>query len=830
MPAPDKQSTLSDAEFLFLERERARARLKIKNERGAVTRFTAGTSRGVAKTVGAPVDIVSSLLKVVGLGDEAPLGGSENLQAIFERLGVGVPAEEDIGRAGRVGELVGTTAVAAPAIVAGGVRSLAAGIGEVTTQPTVSTAIVQDIARTAMRNPVTFAAQETAAAVGAGLASFEAAQRFPNSPGAQALAEIGGGLAPALATTGTRLTVRGAGFIAEKAPGTGAIIRGIRQAVTAVSTPAQTKRAIARTQRATPDPGASARRLGREDVLPEAPLTGPQKAGDPQLLALERSVMEQNVDLSAKHAQQFADVNTAIRKSLVSTPVDDVPIHQAKAYFTDLLDTRIQQAAVAADEKLAALGANATREDLNRLARQELDKARIAGRAQEKELYDSIPDAAEVPTQAGQDMLEHFRLTTPKAQRKDIPADAAKFLRPTKKAKDKIVKGKTVKGKEVANPDYLGDVTTIEEVRGLQGSLRETARRARAENRFNEARIADEIADSLSDDVANAVGGAEVRESVDVAVAFSRDFNDRFTRGPVGKLLATERTGGSSVDPSLTLETTVGKRGPRAAVETDALLNAVARNGDVPVMREHIQGFLIDDFRRAAVAEGRIDNAASTRWLNDNQDTLARFPELKRSIEQAQAAGGRLVDAQRMADPKISRAAVFVNAPPGQELERVLKTARPREAMQELVKLAKTDPTGKAEEGLKAAFFELLLKKSQTTTLGVDELPIISGRNLTEQMSREPVIEAARGLLTKAEMRRLNQTRETALLMDKARASKGAVEGVIGDEPNILFSILARVGGAQVGRVIAGKTGGGTVQTPQILSSQVRTLLRAGVQ
>ena len=285
---------------------------------------------------------------------------------------------------------------------------------------------------------------------------------------------------------------------------------------------------------------------------------------------------------------------------------------------------------------------------------------------------------------------------------------------------------------------------------------------------------------------------------------------------------------------SLTLESTVGTGGPRAAVETDALLNAVRRNGDEVTMRGFIADFLVDDFKRQAVSENVIDPKAAARWMSENQDVMARFPELRRDISEAIKTGGALTDTQRIADPRVSRAAVFINAPPGEEIERVLNTARPREAMAELVKLVRQDPTGKAERGLKAAFFEMLLGKSTvkggTKSLDVNEIPFISGARLTEEMNRNTTLEGMRGLFSSDEFIRLNKIRETALLLDKARLSPKSAEGIIGDQPGKLMEIVARIGGAQLGRVIAGKTGGGTVQTPGILSAHVRKLLQSGIQ
>ncbi|KKL10490.1 hypothetical protein LCGC14_2555310, partial [marine sediment metagenome] len=324
----------------------------------------------------------------------------------------------------------------------------------------------------------------------------------------------------------------------------------------------------------------------------------------------------------------------------------------------------------------------------------------------------------------------------------------------------------------------------------------------------------------------------------DVAVAFSRDLNDRFTRGAVGKLLGSERAGGVAVPEGLTLEVTVGARGARAREDTDALLEAVRRSGDEEAMRGHIEGFLIDDFRRAAVEGGQVDVKAAQRWLKDNQDVLARFPELRRSMERARVTGDELSAAERAANPKVSRAAVFIKAPPGKEIERVINTAKPKEAMEELVTLARTDTTGEAEEGLKAAFLSFLLRRSEVANQltavgarpGIGDIPFVSGSRLTKAINDPEVFEAMKGLYTRQELGRIEKIRKTALVLDRARGASEAGEGVIGDQPNELLSLLGRVGGAQIGRIIARFTGGGTVQTPGILAAQTKKLMLAGVR
>ena len=829
-----------------------------------VRRLGAGTSVGVAGTVGATVDIVSAMLGAFGLGHEEPLGGSRSIQRGLAALGLSVAPgeEENLGRAGRVGEVIGTVAAAGPALVAGGLKSAAKAAvphkipgalstrqivprnipGALSTrQPGTGSAVIQDIAETAVRSPKGFVAGEVTAATSAGLLGFEAAQRFPDEPGVQAMAEVIGGFGPIAAVTTVKVATKVAVFGLELIPFLGKrIVGGVRSFVSALTPTGSVTRAEARVRRSFEGLSEDiATRVGRKDVLEGAPLTAAQKTEEAGLLALERSIMESTPELSLRRQGQLAEVNETIRNAMLE-PVREIPTAKVKDYLGSLLDTRISMAAARAEERLAELGTKATREDINRIAREELLSAKSAARLQETQLHNSYPQNARVPTTVSQEAYNAAKLDLSQAQRADLSKEARRALDP----------GKPTKEGKPSNKNFLGDETEVKELRGLQSKLREEARTARKDGKFNKARIADEIAEAITDDIADAAGGPEVREAVDVAVAFSRDLNTRFTRGAVGKLLGREGAGGVKTPESLTLETTVGARGPRAKVDTDALLEAVrvhvppeiaARagfSGDEAVMRGHIEGFLIADFRRSAVDGGQVDVKAAQRWLSENQDVMARFPELRRSMERARVASEEFSVAELAANPKISRAAVFIKAPPGKEIERVINTAKPKEAMEELVALARTDTTGQAEEGLKAAFLNFLLRRSEVASQltavgarpGTGDIPFVSGSKMTKAINDPAVFEAMQGLYTRAELGRINKIRQTALVLDRARGTSEAGEGIIGDEPNTLFSILGRVGGAQLGRMLARITGGGTVQTPGILAAHTKKLMISGVR
>lgn len=107
----------------------------------------------------------------------------------------------------------------------------------------------------------------------------------------------------------------------------------------------------------------------------------------------------------------------------------------------------------------------------------------------------------------------------------------------------------------------------------------------------------------------------------------------------------------------------------------------------------------------------------------------------------------------------------------------------------------------------------------------------VSGKKL-RQLWNEPQIQAmARKFFpTRQQQQRIATIIRTAVRLEGGMAAKPASEGITGDVPGQLVELIGRIGGAQIGRVIAARTGGGTVQTPGIVSGKVRELLRKGVQ
>lgn len=788
--------------------------------KGAVERFGRGANVGIAEAfpLFAAVDIVAESMRAVGIpvGDE-PVLGSRFVQRAFSDLGIAPPpGEEDPDTlAGSIGRMsgIGASMLLPVGAVSGGAAKVATGAAAPASS--VTGKIVQSVTGSALRSPGTFVAAEGAAAASAGAGGFIARKEFPGSPGAQALGEIVLGLTPAAAITGVKLLPS---------------ILGLRLARTMVkpfTTSGGQRRAKARLESAARDPAQARAEFEGADVLPEAGLTPAQRTGDPGLLSLERSVMESSEQLKGQADEQIANANRVIRESLEGmgggVPLERTTeaLEAARANLTGLLDTRMRIAARLAEERIEAIGPTVTREQVNTIAREELDKALSAAVKQERELWNAVPSDVRVPTANSTSAWSELVAATPKAQQGDLPAIARRLLNPK-------------------SEDFLGTENSVRELQGLRSKLLETARQARAAGKFNKARLADELAEAVLTDLGatrNQVEG-EAGEALRLALDFSADKAERFRKGAVGKLLGTDKTGTASVDPRLTLERTVGKGGPAAAVEVQALSNAMERSGNLPAMQDAMQDFLRDEFRRKVIQNGQISPGAAKSFMSKFEDALSLFPNLQRQFNEAIQSGNAAVVASRRAEsvgkglsnPKVSRAAVFIEGPVDTAMARVAKAKDPAKVMRELVRQARRDPTGAALEGLKTGFGEYLIKQASLGTTDAAGEFVISGQRLQKLLSEGPTRRMAAQLLKPDELKRLRTIANTAARIEARVAASPKPEGIVADAPGVISSTLARIIGAQFGRVIASKTGGGTVQTPGFVGGLFKRLLDRGVQ
>lgn len=776
------------------------------NDLSPVEEFGRGANIGIAKMLGAPGDFGNFLMEQVGLGSDRPVIGSKNIQDMFAGLGIApeVDDPDPPSIAGSAGQLVGETATT---LLTLGLGPLAKATTAVTTgKQATSTAgrIVTDIGKRATAVPGRFIAEETAAAAAAGAGGFLAQQAYPDSEAAKLIGELGGGLSVGVATAGAKFlpTVMG--------------LRMARKLFHPFTGSGGRQRAEDRVSGSARKQGDAVTELQSGQTLDEAALTPAQQTGDEGLLSLERAVIETEDRLIGTADDQISQATDAIRNSIANMG-DGVPVEtsiesmsQARAYVMSLLDNRMRGAALVADERIAQLAPTSDPRQANLIAREELEGALDDWHAQEGELWAKVDVDAEVSIRGTgdepglKDTFEDMVLNTKLAQQEDIPDVARRLL-----------------GGEDGGID---DITTVGEIQALRSKLLEEARKARAAEDFNKARLAGKLADSAMDSLSRSPSGPEW----EAAVAISREGKERFSKGSVGRLLGTDKRRGATTSPALTLENTVGKPGASGRVETEALFDAVDGLEQAPRLQSSIEDFLLGHFNREAVRDGVLDPKAAQRFVNNNQDILEmeQFSDLRESLVQAidtndaamvatQRAEGV---AKRLNDPKVSKAAVFLKEPVDDAMKRVAKHPTPDKVMKELVKEAARDESGDALKGLKSGFGDHLLNLASTgqTTTGGEF--IVSGARAKRYLSKGPGKKMADALLSPDERKRLDTIIETAVKIEKATKAVAKKDGVISDRPALIQNMMAGILGARAGRSL----NTGTIQVPAFVAAFFR--------
>ena len=743
-----------------------------------------------------PVGTVESLT-----GVDIPTTGQE----VSERV-PGVAQEEPETMAGSAGRLSGAAAGLTPttgAALSLIPRSAATGGGILTRIGRGLRNLGSDAGATAISRPVATGAVEAGLGASAGAVGFAAKEKFPDSDSAEFIGQILGGILPAFTPTGLVLRAgRGIG----------------RRAMRPFTSSGAERRATQRFRELIPESERAITQLDQPTTLnPQGRpvLTPAQRSEDIGALSLEKAVVDSSNELKRGADEQIANANQAIQQSAFD--IADAPPEAAQEYLSNLMAARLRVAAQRADERIERLGSGASREQANRIASEEIEGAMRAGRAQEKELFQAVPQDASVPLSSGTQRFRELLSTLGQAQSNDMPAVARRLLNPESK-------------------QFLGEVTNVREIRSLQSKLRETARNARASGagqNFNRARIADDLADSLTDDLAKTQGAADIQ----TAVNFSRELNTSFKQGTVGRLLGREATGAQRIPESLSLETTIAGGNAKSREAFDQIIQALD-NPNLPGGSEGFRGaagdFLRQQFLEKAAPGGQLNPQRAQAFLRNNEQLLQRLPDVRQEMEQA-VQSGRLADTfrQKITNPKQSKAALFIQKNPFDAFKEITSQTPGRSAkdMQNLINMAKKDDTGVALQGLKSGFIDFLMSGARESQRDITGQRFVSGFKLSDAMENPSFKSAIGRLFNQEERKRLNTVMNDLTRLDQARGVQGALEGIMEDAPGKMIQRIAGIFGAAVGRNVSRAAGsGGTVQIPGQTANMARDMVSAGVK
>lgn len=740
-------------------------------------------NRGISRTLGAPVDIVNAALGLVGAGQEAPFLGSQNIEeAIRTFLPGAVPITAGEQPKTTPAKVLQTTGEAAGFLIPGAAiaRGLSAGTG-------IASNIARDIVSTTTAAPIRTIGAELIGGVGAGagrVVGEDIAQDIesPVLKGAVTTgAEILGGIAaPATLALGKAAVTK-----------TPLVGRAVRAGKRLLPTAAR-ERATARLEDIVADPELAAQQLVEETL---APLSPAQRVSDKGLLGLEKAVRKQDAKLDEVFRQQSQEAQQQLIGEIFNLGKEGTDISAAREFLqsrsgrlTAALNSRAVQAGAAAEERIAKLTPKQRQTQSSIIVREELNKALTEVRIQEKALWNAIP-GTNITTAESKAQFARLLDETPLAQVEDIPTIANKFLNPNSSS---VFAGK-VKAKEL---------------QALRSKLLEEGRIARAAGQSNKARIADDLSDAILEDLGAQAGAAKGKMGIALreALDFTRNAAQTFRQGNVGKILGFERIGGEKIAPELTLETAIGRGGPKGAVATEEILAAA------PGAEAGVEDFVLSEFNKVAVRDGELNVKAAQNFLNRNTDLLDRFPAAKQNIEQAlgaeNVAAARALRAETvgktLTNAQKSRTAEFLGSPVGLEIDTVMKAKNPALAMKEIRNLVSKNKEALA--GLKSGTVEFLLQRS-ARSFDTAGNPVISGTNLKGILKDKRISPALKQVFSPDEMKRLNKIAdELAKVQAKDARDVGAI---ISDVPNSILSVLGSLTGARLGAKLGAGTGGG---------------------
>ncbi|WP_306133446.1 hypothetical protein [Roseivivax marinus] len=761
--------------------------LRIEAGSSANRGFMPNLNQGIAESVGGLVDFVNpfdkphSLNPFPGGTGSAQTAIARGMDAIGTNRAQGAPETlvESFGR--------GAGQAAGAAIPAGATARAMSGAGG------LIGGMADDAAR-AINTPGGLLAETMAG--GAAQTSEDAAEAAGAPQWAQQAAGIAGGMGAGAVPAAVRMT--------PSAIGARQVSRAVQSAMMPYTERGAREVARNRVQELAGGPGRGEELARNIANGSEIGLTPAQMTGDPNMLALEQTAARQSPELRERLAQRMDGTSEAAAGNLRGMGGD---VEDAQTFFAQRrdqarqrIDGYVQRATSGAVRPVAQ---RSEAENSARVSNQ-IRTAEQQADLEEKQLWDAVPKGVQVSTGNAKRIANELIQATPRAQQDDVP----------RKVRELLADG---------GNNGFGDFETVGEMHGLYSELRRVARSAMAGNDQNRnmARIANNIADAILDDLGARGGGGEVGKAIDAARAYTAAKHEIFDQGTVGKLLKRTLDGDETINPELTLERSVGRGGTTGRIG----MEEITRAADTDATQAGIEDYMRSRFDRAAFkSDGTFSATGAQNFLRDNRETLDRLPYLRDTLTEAARSQSRAASAQSraarvrsdMENPARSSTAAFATAAPENAVDQVFKARRPSVEAKRLATTARKDTSGQALDGLRGSLADYVIRRA-----GGDEL---SGKKMQEFLKVPENRAALAQAFKPAELRRFDQVASELMKADAARSPARDIGALSNRSPNRLIEYAARVIAARQGADLGGG-GGGSIQTAQMASSRVRQLL-----
>jgi len=720
----------------------------------------------------------------------AMLPGGDDLQQTLEYLGMVSPkGQEATGLVPTAMEFMGGSVIPGGGLQSMGREVIKRGI------PVARQTVPQFLASQTAANPAaTLAADVAGSFTGAG--GGEVAKQFTDDPGIIASSELAAGLGvPAVASQ----IPRAAKAVAEVLPVTGTAIRAGRSIKESFNTKA---RQIRRLQELSADPEKASAKI---DV--NSPVSPARQTEEPRVIALEEKILhEAPANVAQAHRQKMqeaADKATQNARYFSGDTEEPWSVVQKKgADQVKRVQKRADKALEDADQAIAQIDSGASPRDISRVERERLETALHTARKEESAVWNELDQNA--TAQATNTRKAYDELQAAESELtfgRNVPEDVKAILA---KADDGTL--------------------TLKDLQSIRSELNDQIRSLRADGQWNKARILGKFQDSLLDDLS-----AIDSTGVDRARDFSRQLNEKFTQGEVGKILKFEESGVRAVDAPETLSQLF--KGESATRGIQQFVKAS------PESKDSIAEFVKNRYiLQATKPDGGIDLATSKRAIDRlrNQGVFEEFPELEGQLQKAAQASQKAANYQKRAaivkqrggarleqGSNESLASTFLKHPVEKRAAELFKSKNPVLLARKLRSAMRGNEP--AEMGLRRAAAEQLLKQAERTTeTGETVITGIKYGNLIRE--NLPTLRALG--FNNTQITRMKRS-ATILRQLQIKPEKGAVSAVMEDNPAWFLEIPARVLGARVGGKVGASSSGGSIQTANIFASRFKQVLSA---
>lgn len=744
-----------------------------------------GVNVGLADVLGAPVDAINQLPKLLNLlpGEqgfgpitENPVGGSQSIRnAMTNLFDLGYQDIQDLPKDQRPfaqgGEVFGQT-VGTILPVFGAAKKVSAvdATAKAAPKSNIVSQTVDDIVKTTAANPGTTAAVETglalAPSVGAGLAE----QARPGDPTTRMYGELAGAFSPVvLSTVLPTLTAN-----LTRALGTLTPSGREREAAKLVQTD-QLKR------------GANLADEAKKLREAKGSGTAGQVTGNQGFLAIENELVRSGGQISEDIKKQtqlaISEFNDAYRAAITSGDPELVRLAaQARQdYLVQSLDERVKTAAKRAQDLQSTNMPNVDRAQINKQARDIVESALVTARKTENQLWSGVK--RDLVVQADNTLSAFNDVKASLASGEELPAPLKAVIKDIKKDQKKKKLGK-------------GETTTGNLLRTRSRYL-ELAREARAQSKFGDARMYSQVADAMLKDLDPVTG-----DIAKTAREFSRELNKKFTQGFVGKTLGFDRDGGITVDPTRTLDVARSGQDQQTLLNLQALRNAAGdQSGDMMQLQQRfLQSFASD----ATNYDGSVNPQKLDNFIRSNAQTIQdlgltdTFTNTEQAARLAERVADQALQGTKFARTKSTTAKVLGTNNVNEFINRVLRSGDVAGGIKDVSRLAKKSGDPSVLDGLRYGVYETLLDNA-TTSSGM-----ISGTRLDQLLNAKTGNQTVRqtlmvnGLFNSQQMKNVDRLIAKTKEFESALANTEQFENLLGKE-DIFFDLLLRIGGANLG-------------------------------